>query len=205
MENKLIIIGASGHGKVVADLAMQCGWQIEGFLDDNPHLTEHFGFPVLGKTDQIGKEACRYVIAIGSNEVRRQIAEEHGEVSYLSLVHSSAVLGHGSKIGMGTVVMAQAVLNADAKVGRHCIVNTGAIIEHDCLVGDYTHISPGAVLAGTVIVGRECHIGAGATVRNNISICGRVTVGAGAVVVKDITEPGVYMGVPAKKMIEARG
>lgn len=202
MSIKLIIVGASGHGKVVADLAVKSGREIEGFLDDAPSGEHHFGYPVLGACQDRRGGSCEYIIAIGNNEIRRQLAGRYKNWRYTSLIHPAAVLGTGIQIGRGTVVMAGAILNADAHIGCHCIINTGAIIEHECEIGDYTHVSPGAVLAGSVKVGELCHIGAGATIRNNITICDCVTVGAGAVVVKDITEPGTYIGVPAKRYEE---
>lgn len=208
METELIIIGASGHGKVVADLAEKCGYVVKGFLDDNPEIGEHFGYPVLGEV-RLAEEwdaekdwqTCEYVIAIGDNAIRRKIAQRYRKLRFATLVHPAAVLSRGVCVGAGTVVMAGAVINADAKVEQHCIINTGAVVEHDCLIRDYTHISPGAVVAGTVEIGGMCHIGAGAVVRNNITVCGGVTVGVGAAVVKDISKPGIYVGVPAGKYV----
>lgn len=208
MKTELIIIGASGHGKVVADLAEKCGYLVKGFLDDNPKIEEHFGYPVLGEVQIVEEwdaekdwKTCKFVIAIGENTIRRKIAQRYRKLQFATLVHPAAVLGKGVCLGAGTVVMAGAVINADAKVGDHCIINTGAIIEHDCMIRDYTHISPGAVVAGTVKIGGMCHIGAGAVVRNNITVCEGVTVGVGAAVVKNILEPGIYVGVPAGKYV----
>lgn len=202
MEIELIIIGASGHGKVVADLAEKCGYKVKGFLDDNAEIREHFGYPVLGEVRQAERIVertpnCRFVIAIGDNQIRRKIAQIY-KVHWAVLIHPRAVVARGVTIGEGTVVMANAVVNPDTVIGKHCIVNTAAVVEHDNRIGDYSHISPGAVLAGTVTIGRECHIGAGAVVRNNLTIADRCILGAGAVAVKEFTEPGTYVGIPAK-------
>jgi UDP-3-O-[3-hydroxymyristoyl] glucosamine N-acyltransferase len=96
--------------------------------------------------------------------------------------------------------MACAVINADSIIGKHCIVNTGAIIEHDCVILDYTHIAPNATLGGIVRVGRRSHVGIGATIRNKVIVADDCTIGAGAVVVNNISERGVYVGFPAKRM-----
>ena len=170
---KLIIIGASGHGKVVADIAVRCGYEITGFLDDNDSLTELAGYPVLGRTSDALKymPESEFVIAIGSNTVREKIDLNY-ELRWATLIHPRAVIGMDTEIGEGTVVMANAVINPGSRIGRHCIINTGAIIEHDNIIGNYSHISPNAALTGTVSVGNKVHIGAGAVIRNNISICG---------------------------------
>lgn len=203
MKTELIIIGASGHGKVVADLAEKCGYLVKGFLDDNPKIEEHFGYPVLGEVRQVERfdkctKNCRFVIAIGNNAIRKKIAQTY-KVHWTVLIHPGAVVARGVSIGEGTVVMANAVVNPDTVIGKHCIVNTAAVVEHDNCIGDYSHISPGAVLAGTVTIGRECHIGAGAVVRNNLTIADQCILGAGAAAVKELTVPGIYVGIPAKR------
>lgn len=197
MSKKLVIIGASGHGKVIADIALKTGYEVIGFLDDNDTLQENCGFPVLGKTKDIVKykDQCEFVIAIGNNSIRENVAEKYN-VQWATLIHPAAVLGINVQVGEGTVVMANAVINPCASIGKHCIINTGAIIEHDNTLEDYVHISPNATLAGTVCVGRKTHIGVGACVKNNVIIAENVVIGAGAVVVKDIEESGVYVGVP---------
>lgn len=201
MSKKLVIIGASGHGKVIADIALKLGYEIVGFLDDNDSLKEICGFPVLGSTKNIYeyKENCEFVIAIGNNEIREKIATMH-DVKWATLVHPTAIIGMQVLIGEGTVIMANAVINPCASVGRHCIINTGAIVEHDNDLADYVHVSPNATLAGTVIIGKGTHIGVGACVKNNTIITENVVVGAGAAVVKNITEAGRYVGVPARRM-----
>lgn len=201
MSKKLVIIGASGHGKVIADIALKNGYEIVGFLDDNDSLQEICGFPVLGSIKTVCKynDDCEFVIAIGNNTIREKIAKMY-EVNWATLIHPTAVIGINVQIGEGTVVMANAVINPGANVGRHCIINTGSIVEHDNNLADYVHISPNATLAGTVCVGNNTHIGVGSCVKNNITIAENVVVGAGAAVVKDITEAGVYVGVPARRI-----
>ncbi|MBP3447402.1 MAG: acetyltransferase [Clostridia bacterium] len=201
MYNNVIIIGAGGHAKVIADIVRKSGDNLLGFLDDKKEAgTAFFDGFVLGNTDSYREYPdARFIIGIGSNEVRKEIAQKLKGASFYTAIHPTAVIGEGVTIGEGSCVMAKAVINADATVGAHCILNTASVVEHDNLIGDFTHISPGACLAGTVNVGDGCHIGIGATVKNNISICSGVLIGAGAVVVKSIIEPGTYVGVPARK------
>ena len=200
MAEKVVIIGAGGHGKVIADIVRAAGDTVAGFLDDDGSKTVCYGCPVLGPVaSAVALTDCRFVIAIGNNVVRRRIAEEY-TLPWYTAIHPRAVISPGAEIGEGTVVMANAVINAEARIGRHCIINTGAIAEHENVIGDFAHLSPAAALGGNVTVGAGTHIGIGACVRNQVTICGGCTVGAGAAVVKDIGEPGVYAGVPAREI-----
>lgn len=204
MNQPVIIIGASGHGKVVADIVEKSGDQVMGFLDDNPTLSDTFvGFPVLGKTERYKVYPnATYVVAIGNPVIREKIVKKLSDdsVTWYTAIHPTAVISNlDTSIGEGTVIMANAVVNAGAKIGKHCIINTGAVVEHDNQLADYVHISVGTKLAGTVSVGTSTWIGIGASVSNNLSICADCMIGAGAVVVKDIHEAGTYVGVPARK------
>lgn len=199
MNEQVIIIGASGHGKVVCDIVRAQWDAVLGFLDDQAEGT-CCGLPVLGKTtDAVNYPNAKFIIAIGSNAVRKRIAEEL-KVSWHTAIHPSAVISPSAVIGEGTVVMPLAVVQAEAVVGAHCIINTAAVVEHENRVEDYVHLSPAVALGGNVWVGEGSHIGIGASVRNNIKISGGCTVGAGAAVVADLEEPGVYVGVPARRM-----
>lgn len=205
MHKKLMIIGASGHGKVIADIAlkMQKYEEIE-FLDDRENVKECMGFTVVGKTADASEyiENFDFFVAIGNAKTRKKVTEQLIETGAVmaTLLHPAAVIGSHVTIGKGTVVMAGAVINPDSRIGEGCIVNTCASVDHDCQIGDYVHIAVGSHLCGTVTVGESTWIGAGATVKNNVNICGECMIGAGAVVVKDIEEAGTYTGVPARRM-----
>lgn len=201
MPEQVIVLGAGGHGKVVADAVLSAGDTVLGFLDDSAEKTSVWDLPVLGPMDRWTEyvHRARFVFGLGNNALRRRLAEQL-RVNWYTAVHPTARLGRGVTLGEGTVVLAGAVLNADAAVGPHCIINTGAVIEHDCRVGTCSHISPRAVLCGTVFVGEEVHIGACAVVRNNLQICSHTVVGAGGVVVRDITEAGTYVGNPVRRL-----
>ena len=198
--NKLIIIGAGGHGKVIADAALKNGYTNICYIDD--HATGYvMGFPIIGTSADIeclNDDSTDFITGIGNNDVRKTIAETYN-VNWVSIVHPSAQIGFDAEIGKGTVVMANAVVNVCAKIGEHCIINTGAIVEHDNVIENYAHISPNVALGGTVRIGSLTHVGIGATVKNNTEICSDCTIGAGAVVVKNIKEPGTYVGVPIRK------
>lgn len=198
----VIIIGTGGHAKVVADIVMRCGDSIRGFLTSDKGMDSFLGLPVLGaEEDFINYPDCAFVIAIGDGEARARISAMMDGVDWYTAVHPAAVVSPlETSIAEGSVVMARAVINPFASVGRHCIINTAAVVEHDNTVGDFSHISVGTVLAGRVKVGKNCFVGVGAAVSSGVSVCDGCTVGAGAAVVKDITEPGIYAGVPARKI-----
>jgi sugar O-acyltransferase (sialic acid O-acetyltransferase NeuD family) len=205
MKDKLIIIGASGHGKVVADIAIKMNkWQSFAFLDDDESIKTSMGLEVIGKTADAFtyKDEADFFVAIGNNAVRERVQVKLIEqgLNVLSLIHPSAVIGTDVEIGIGTAVMAGVVINSSTRIGKGCIINTSASLDHDNVIEDYVHISPGVNIAGTVKVGKGSWIGIGSVVSNNVNICSGCKVGAGAVVVKDITEPGTYVGIPVRKI-----
>lgn len=205
MRNKLIIIGASGHGKVVADIAIKVNkWKSIAFLDDDESIKTSMGLEVIGKTADAFtyKDEADFFVAIGSNAVREKVQEKLIEegLNVVSLIHPSAIIGTDVEIGMGIVVMAGVVINSSSRIGKGCIINTSASLDHDTVIEDYVHISPGVNMAGTVKVGKGSWLGIGSIVSNNVNICSGCKVGAGAVVVKDITESGTYVGVPVRRV-----
>ncbi len=205
MCKKLIIIGASGHGKVVTDIAEHLHKYEEiFFLDDNDSLTECMGYPIIGKSNRIKEYVsdADFFVAIGNAKIRKKImCQLQGlNASIPVLIHPAAVIGSHVDIGEGTVVMAGAVINPGSVIGKGCIINTCASIDHDCKVNDYAHISVSAHLCGSVCVDESTWIGAGVVVKNNISICSECMIGIGTIVVKDIEETGTYIGVPARRM-----
>lgn len=196
--NRLIIIGASGHGKVVADIAVLNGYKDIMFLDNDPEIKTCAGYPVLGPDTMTSGLDGDVFIAVGKAETRKKLMERDANRNFPVLLHPSAVVAESAEIGAGSVVIAGAVINPGAQIGKGCIINTSSSVDHDCLVGDYVHISVGAHLSGTVVVGTGTWIGTGAIVSNNVNICGGCMIGAGAVVIKDIGKPGTYIGVPAR-------
>ena len=203
MNKKLVIVGASGHGKVIADIAKKLDYSEIVFLDDDTTVVECNGYRVVGTTKDVKNyKSCEFIVAIGNAGIRKKIQNQltNENLKITTLVHPNAVIGENVVLGKGTVVMAGAVVNPCVTIGNGCIINTCASVDHDCVIGDFAHVSVGSHIAGTVTIGECTWIGAGATIINNSNICGSCMIGAGAVVVKDITEQGTYIGVPAKRL-----
>ena len=198
-KNKLIIIGASGHGRVVADIARLNGYNDVVFLDNDKSLTSCAGYPVLGPDTMARELEGNIFVAVGNPEARKRLMDRYADRTFPILIHPSAVVAENVQIGSGSVIMAGAVVNPGAKIGRGVIINTSSSIDHDCIIGDFVHVAVGSHLSGTVEVGDLTWIGTGATVLNNLNICGGCTIGAGAVVIREITDAGVYIGIPAMK------
>lgn len=201
MNKKVVIIGAGGHGRVVADIAEACGDTVLGFLDDSEKANEKVN--IIGKSAD-GEKFCdgeTYLfVAVGNPNVRERIMNSLPNAKWYTAIHPSAVISKSAEIGEGTCVMPNAAVNNSAVVGRGVIINTCASVDHDDVIGDFVHIACGAHIAGTVIVGDRTWIGIGSSVSNNLSIGRDIMIGAGTVVVKDISEKGTYVGVPAKKI-----
>lgn len=199
--HNVIIIGAGGHAKVVADIVIKAGDKLLGFLDDNKKASVLDGYDVIGtiKDCKNFSDDTEFVIAIGDNNVRKKISCEYN-LKWYTAIHPSARIGICCQIGEGSVVMANAVINPCTKIGKHAIVNTAVVIEHDNVIDDFVHISPNATLCGEVTVGERTHIGASAVIKNGISIADNVIIGVGSAVVKDIEASGKYVGIPAKIM-----
>lgn len=202
--NKLIIIGAGGHGKVCADIAEKSGKYNEiCFLDDG-NINSCLGYSVVGKVADKQKyiDNADFFVAIGNGKVRKDIIDEIEKLggNIATLVHPTAVIAKEVKIGKGSVVVAGAIINPAVEIGKGVIINTCSSVDHDCKIGDYTHIAVGVHIAGAVKIEENCFLGAGTVMKNNISICSDCAFGAGAVVVKDISEKGTYVGVPVRKI-----
>jgi len=205
---KLIILGASGHAKVVADMVKSTGdFNIYGFVDSlNPDRKgeSFFGSTILGGEDafEVAKnsEVAHAIVAVSDNIARldwiRRLESEGWNVPIL--IHSKAIVSKGVSIDSGSVVMAGAVVQAGTKIGKGCIINTGAIIDHDCQLGEAVHVAPGCSLAGCVKVGDFSMIGVGTSIRDRVNIGHDVLAGAGAVIVSDLPNRCLAYGVPAR-------
>lgn len=204
-QKKLLIIGAGGHGRVVADIAARTGvyGQI-AFLDDvPPQLPSEYTW--LGTTEQAEQFLDRYsvIVAIGNGKIRRRIMERLEVVGarFATVIAPEAVIGSHVQIMPGTVVMPAVVVNTGTVIGKGVILNTACTVDHDCNVANYAHISVGAHLCGVVSIGENTWVGAGAVVSNNLSVCPDCMIGAGAAVVTNTEQPGTYVGVPAKRKV----
>lgn len=201
----LLVIGAGGHGKVVADTAQECGqWDRIGFLDDRyPELLKSGAWPVIGKvSDAVNKkgELSDVVVGIGDNTQRTSLIISLKSAGRIisNVIHPQSFVSSYATIGEGTVIFAQAAVNVDVEIKAGCIINTGASIDHDCIINDGVHVSPGATLAGLVNVGQHTWVGIGASIRQQVRIGENVIIGAGAAVVDDLPDGVTVVGVPAR-------
>nr|WP_231692626.1 acetyltransferase [Thiopseudomonas alkaliphila] len=204
----LAILGASGHGKVVAETAELLGYQCVFFDDAYPSVKNNEDWPVIGITDNLLEQAANFAavtVAIGNNAIRlakiQQLQDAGAKL--VTLVHPRAIVSSYANLQPASVVFAGAVINPFAQIGRGCIINTAASIDHDCVIADGVHISPGTHLAGNVSVGKEAWVGIGAAVKQGINIAANCTVGAGAVVVKDVAGSMTVVGNPAKPLFKS--
>lgn len=195
--NRLRIIGAGGHGRVLADIAETAGYRDIAFLDAGfPELRRSGAWDVIGTPADL--DEADYALGIGNNQTRMRLLETFPD-TLVTLVHPSAVVSPHAEIGAGSVICAGAVIGPFVRLGAGCIINTGASVDHDCTLDEGVHLSPGARLGGGVAIGARAWVGIGAAVREGTSIGADVMIGAGAAVVKNVKESTRVGGVPAKE------
>lgn len=201
-----ILVGYSGHGRVVADIVLLSGLSLKFYADktrveSNPLQLEYIGFEQEDHFEG-WEQGHKFILGIGDNRIREKAAEiikSRGE-KLLSVIHPAAVISAHAMIGEGTFVGAQATVNSYAKTGDYSILNTNCIVEHDCLLGRCVHIAPGAVLAGNVAVGNRSFVGANAVVKEGVHIGSDVTIGAGTVVIRDVADGKKVVGNPGREI-----
>lgn len=204
MTNKLAILGAGGHGKVIADVALSTDfWSKIIFFDDSyPDNVGNSRWAIEGTSAGLVCSHDQFsgvIVAIGNNEVRlaKTLELQEAGANIVSIIHPSAVISPFATIAQGCTVLAGAVINVDAHIGQSCIVNTGAVVEHDCRLHDAVHLSPNAALSGHTEVGKCSWMGIGSVTRESIVIGSNVIVGAGAVVVDNVPDSVTVAGNPA--------
>lgn len=191
----MYLYGASGHGKVIAEIAEENNVLIEAFIDQNILIKDLLGYKVIHSVPQENVDA---LISIGNNFTRKSIADSNPALRFISLIHPKSVISRKSTVDVGTVVMGGVTINPETKIGKHCIINTNSSIDHDCIIEDFVHISPNAALAGDVQIGEGTHIGIGANIIQGIKIGKWCTIGAGAVIIKDIPDGATVVGNPGR-------
>lgn len=200
--SKVVIFGAGGHGKTLAELVRAMGrYELVGFLDDRADLPEEIlGVPFLGGAEQLpvlrGKGVGQVINAVGGiGQIAPRLAvfERLRNAGFLfpAVIHPSAVIEPSAELAGGVQVFAQAYVGTDCKVGFGCIINTGVIVSHDCVLEDYVNLSPGAILAGAVKVGERALIGMSVTVNLEVSIGAGARIGNGATVKADVPEGAI--------------
>lgn len=203
VNNKLAVIGASGHGKVIAELAEELGFEVSFFDDAYPKKTNVEHWLVRGTLLDfiaVSDLYCGAVVAIGNAKVRESmfIQLHKSNICTPTIQHASANVSQYVNIGVGCVIMPGAVINAFSTIGKGCIINSNAVVEHDCQLEDFVHICPNAAIAGGTIIGKRVWVGIGANVRQLITIGADVLIGAGSAVVSNIPAGTTVVGVPAK-------
>lgn len=207
-KRRLILLGASGHGRVCADIAEAMGYQDICFLDNNLNQRTLLKYPIIGKIseiDQFFDEDADFFVAIGNNYIRKDLFEllNDNRCRPINLIHPTAIISSHCEIEVGGVLVCEGtIIKTSAKIEKGCIINTAAIIEHDCIIHEFSHISPGSTLGGTVIIGANSWVGIGATIINNISIGDNCIIGAGSVVIKDVPDNRKIVGVPHRDITE---
>lgn len=201
----LLIFGAGGHGKVVAETALQAGnWKQIAFADDRyPSLDANPGCPVVANLNDARRMSSSYpdaVVAFGDNDERLALSRELTETGFSlpPVIHPRATVAATAVIAGGVVVFANSVIQPYSTIGFAAIVNTAASVDHDCTISEGVHIGPGARLAGGISIGACSWVGIGSSVIQNLRIGHHVTIGAGSCVIDDVEDYSVIMGVPAK-------
>jgi sugar O-acyltransferase (sialic acid O-acetyltransferase NeuD family) len=207
---RVLILGAGGHGRVVLDILLQSGrHQVVGFLDSNRdiHGRRVDGLPVLGAIDDLTAlaeklQVAGVIVAIGDNGVRRGLARDvdAAGLDLINAIHPSAALARNATLGRNVVVAAGVVVCAHCQIGDSVILNTGCIIDHQTMIGEGAHVCPGVRIAGRVKVEPGTFIGIGATIIPKITLGCECIVGAGAVVIEDIPPMATVVGVPGRQI-----
>lgn len=199
------IIGAGGHGQVIADvLHLTPHYQPIGFIDDRPALTGTLvaNLPILGTTkqlDQINPDTI--IIAIGDNQTRRIVYQKLQAYSFATAIHPTAIIAKDTTIGNGTMICAGAIINPGTVIGQNTIINTAVTVDHHNQIGDHVHLAPGTHLGGEVIVSEGGFVGIGATIMPRRTVGKWATVGAGALVQRNVAPETTVVGVPAHPLI----
>lgn len=207
MNKKVIIIGNGGHAAVLTEILLHEGFGIIGFTAPE-RQGNRFGIPYLGTDEIIDTYSCdqvQLVLGIGSvkkTDMRKSIFLHFKEkgFSFITLIHTKAVVSPFASIGEGVQIMAGAVVQAFANIADNTIVNTSASIDHDCSIGQHCHIAPGVVCSGGVQIGAGSHIGTGANLIQQVQLGRNVQIGAGALVLRNIGDNRTAYGVPAKEV-----
>jgi len=203
----VLLIGAGGHASVILHMLRARGARVIGHVSPSCG-TNRVDLPWLGTDDDLAALAERSLAAVmglgktGSENARSRLLDALQRLGYdlPVIVAPHAVVHEGVELGVTTVVMDGAVVVTGSVLGRGCIVNHNATVDHDCRLGDDVHVAPGATLSGGVRIGNRCLVGVGSSITPGISVCDDCVIGAGATVIRDIAEPGTYVGTPARRV-----
>jgi sugar O-acyltransferase (sialic acid O-acetyltransferase NeuD family) len=206
LNREVVLVGYSGHGYVVADVALASHMNLRYYTDKSKIFKNPFDLSYLGFEGNLDykfwDKEYDYILGIGDNLIRRKTADiilsQGKEIP--NLIHSSASISTKVQFGIGNFISRNASVNALVRIGDICILNTGCIIEHECVIGNGVHIAPGAVLAGNVEIGDNTFVGANTVIRQGVKIGRNVIIGAGSVILKDIVDYKKIVGNPGKEL-----
>lgn len=207
----IVIIGAGDCGKEVAWLIddinnVEKKYNVLGYVDDNEDLwgLSINDYQIIGNSDyinELAKQRSLYgIISIQNGRVKKLLASKLVNVIWETLIHPSVIMSKHSRVGKGTIIAAGNIISTNADIGDHCLLNLACTIGHDCIIEDYVCIMPGCNFSGYTILKEGCWIGTGVKTVQNKTVESGCIIGAGAVVIKDILEPGTYVGIPTRKL-----
>ncbi len=209
MAKQLLLIGNGGHAASIVAVLPGTGWCAMGaVITPGAPCRRHKPLKVIGfekDLPQLVAQADGVLIAVGQIDNPQPRMRLYAQLKAMNaplaiVVAANAAVAETAHLGEGTAVLQQTLVNAYTRIGVNCIINSQALIEHDAVVGDHCHISTGAKINGGAVIGSRAFVGSGAIVGHGMRVCEDVVIGAGAVVVKDITQPGVYVGNPARRI-----
>ena len=206
LNREVVLVGYSGHGYVVADIAIASHMNLRYYTDKSKIFKNPFDLSYLGFEGNLDykfwDKDCSYILGIGDNLIRRKTADLliSKEVTLLNVTHPSASISTKVQFGIGNFISRNVSVNAQVRIGDICILNTGCIIEHECVIGNAVHIAPGAVLAGNVEIGDNTFVGANTVIKQGVKIGRNVIIGAGSVILKDIADNKKIIGNPGKEI-----
>ena len=206
LNREVVLVGYSGHGYVVADIAIASHMNLRYYTDKSKIFKNPFDLSYLGFEGNLDykfwDKDCSYILGIGDNLIRRKTADLliSKEVTLLNVTHPSASISTKVQFGIGNFISRNVSVNAQVRIGDICILNTGCIIEHECVIGNAVHIAPGAVLAGNVEIGDNTFVGANTVIKQGVKIGRNVIIGAGSVILKDIADNKKIVGNPGKEI-----
>ena len=202
---KVVLLGYSGHGFVVAEALLLQGFELIGYADSSKREKNPYRIPFLGderRVDFDWSSQALYALGVGNNEIREGLAKRvrSNRGRLVSVIHPEASISKDLQLGNGSFIARNAAVNPLVKVGSNVILNTSCVIDHECIIEDNVHIAPGAVLAGNVKVGKGAFVGANCVVKEGVIIGERSVIGAGSVIISDVDAATIVVGNPGKNI-----
>ena len=190
---KLALFGYGGHAR---EVACQIDQKVTFFVDDQ------YANDVAKPISKFNPQKYAMMVAVADSKDRFDIVKRlPKETQYFTFIHPSVqIMGDNIEMGEGSFIGANSILTTNIKLGKHTLLNRGNHIGHDCIIGDYFSAMPGAIISGNVVIGGKVYVGSNSSIKEKTTVSSNITIGSNATAVKDITEPGIYVGIPAQKL-----